>query len=220
MPVAMVGFRAERETSMTNRFVMIAVAGVSAVALSGCEIVLPIIALVAGNDDPSPDEYYYYGDGYTGSVDVTVESFSGTFYGQPIEMGGTMPDVTASQDYGSAYFALTVEGIEEGEEGEPEPPPPPPDAGRPDPDSIDSDDLIVTLNVCPIEEYASGEAIADPASYVWLSVCDQGYNCLDNYSGQLEISVQDVGGVRRVTASGTWSSGDNIALTLSYDIPE
>ena len=99
---------------MTKRLLLIGVAGVAAVALSGCEIVLPIIALVSGNDDPPSDDYYYYEDSYTGNVDVTVEEFDGTFYGQPIEMGGAMPTATGSQDYGSAYFALTVEGSGEG----------------------------------------------------------------------------------------------------------
>lgn len=200
---------------MTKQLLVLAVAGIGAVALSGCEIILPIIALVSNNDDPPTDDYYddYYYDSYYGAVDVTIEQFSGSFYGRTLDMG-MAPTVTGSQDYGSGYFALSVEGIPEGSEYEA------PDAG-PYIEPPSGDDLTVSLNVCPIEDLASGEVVSDPSAYAGLSICDASYNCLDGYNGNMQITVEDdAEGNRRIRATGTWSSGDTVSMTLAYVRPE
>ena len=80
----------------------------------------------------------------------------------------------------------------------------------------------MTLDICPIEEWADGLPVDDPeSSYLNFYVCDRSYDCLDTWSGDVDIQVvDDAAGVRRVIAVGTWSSGDRVELTLRYDPPE
>ena len=145
-----------------------------------------------------PDPYYDY---YETELDVEVEALAGSVGGRTFGMEGGAVAPTGRQSGSSAYFALTV-----AEDGS----------------TADYDDVSVNLDICPIEEYAGGGPIDSPESgFLNFYVCDNATGvCLDTWSGDLDIEVNDTAEGRLVTANGTWSSGDRVAMTLRYTPPE
>lgn len=191
---------------MSKTTVLLTFVGAAGAALlSGCEIILPIIAATSGGGGGSTytyDDPYYYGD-YEDyyryeRLDVQVEELTGRVYG--IDLAPSMGGLSVEGNHSglSAYFALTV-ADEVGEEPAPSP-----------------EDLSVVLDVCPIEEYATGNPIPNPlGSYVNLYVCNA-YDCLHSFDGDLELRVVDGSDGRRVTVHGTWPGGSHVDLGLRY----
>lgn len=199
---------------MSSRGLLIVAGAAGAMLLSGCEIILPIIAATQGgtsydpySGDPYYDPYYYYGDGgypdyrYE-TLNVEIEELSGRVLGR--ELAPSLPGLTVGGHHSgqSAQFALTV--AEDPEQPEPTP---------------STDDLIVTLDVCPIEDYASGAPIPSPEGYVFFTVC-RGYDCLHSYDGTLDVSVNEDADGRHVVARSRWSGGDELALRVRYTVAD
>jgi hypothetical protein len=204
--------------------VAVALAGALGVSLlSGCEVLIPLLIAQEASDDYD-DEYTdpYYGDPY-----YSDPYYDETLYGQPFEieveslrgqiggltLGDDMTSVTTqgTQNYTSANFALMV-GADPEEM---------PEAERMDPyTTYPGADLQVWLDVCPIDDVVGGGPVSNPeGGFLNLSVCTE-TSCLDGYSGNLQIEVEELeGGVRRVTATSDWGGDDNMELTLRYVPP-
>lgn len=188
---------------MTKRIVLVLVGVCAAPLLGGCEVLIPL--LIASNSgsgsdpyaDPYADPYYDYG--YYEELDVEVEQLSGQVGGQTLTPPMGALDVGGYQSGSSANFALT---------------------SVPEMMEPAAEDVYVTLDVCPIDEYANGGPISDPsASYLNLIVC-QGGECLDAYDSDLDVEVTDDGsGRRRVTTHATWSDGSVVDLAVRYTVP-
>lgn len=179
--------------------VMIGVVGAT-VVLSGCEVLIP---LWIASENGSPTAYEGY-DGYwddssyeTVALDVELEQLSGVVEGRPIDLPMGAIDSQGTRSGASANFSLTSA----------------PAMTEPD------DELSVVLDVCPIDEYASGGPISDPSSsYLNLYVC-RGDDCLDTWGwgSIVEVDVaDDATGRRRVVADSLWPDGSQLSFTLSY----